>query len=146
MYSDKKIEKFFKKAKLMCKISDYPRNKVGAVIVHKGKVVSVGFNQQKSNPLQKEYNLCRIYDNRFYDVDKCENNIHAETSAILSAQKLNIDLSECSIFVYRQKKSGCQGLSKPCKACQQLLKDNGIKDWYYTLDDGWRYERKEIGT
>ncbi len=144
LYSNKKINKFFAKAKLMCKISDFPRNKVGAVIVHKNKIISVGFNQQKSNPIQKEYNLHRVGKDRYYDVEKGHNSLHAETSAILSAQKLNINLSECSIFVYRQKKSGCQGLSKPCKACQKLLKDNGIRDWYYTLDDGWRYERKEF--
>lgn len=144
MYSDKKIRKFFEKAKTMCGISDNPKNKVGAVLVYKNRIVSVGFNQQKSNPIQKEYNLCRCDGKRYFDIDKCTNSIHAETSAILSAQKLNIDLSECSIFVSRIKKSGVQGLSKPCKACQKLLLDNGIKDWYYTLDNGWRYKRKEV--
>lgn len=143
LYSDKKIKKFFEKAKTMCEISDNPKNKVGAILVYKNKIVSVGFNQQKSNPIQKEYNVCRCTEKRYFDVDKCNNSIHAETSAILNAQRLGINLSECSIFVYRQKKSKVQGLSKPCKACQKLLLDNGITDWYYSLDDGWRYERKE---
>ena len=144
MYSEKKIEKFFKQAKKASSFSNFDKNKVGAVIVNKSKIISVGFNQLKSNPIQKEYNKYRNVGKRKFNVETHRNSIHAETSAILSAQKLNIDFSECSIFVYRKKKCGCQGLSRPCKSCSQLLKDVGIKNWYYTTDDGWNYERKEL--
>jgi hypothetical protein len=49
-------------------------------------------------------------------------------------------LNKCSIFVYRSTKSGLQGLSKPCKACETYLLEKNITNVYYTTENGYCYE------
>lgn len=134
------VEKYFKLARNASKFSDYPRIKIGAVVVCKNKVVSVGWNTTQSHPLQKYYNKYRNVDGREYDVELQSNGLHAEMMAI---RHLNGDLSKCSIFVYREYKDGSTGLCKPCQACLCALKDVGIKNIYYTTENGYNYERIE---
>ena len=131
-------DKYFKLARNASRFSDYPKIKIGAVVVCKNKVISVGWNTTQSHPLQKHYNKYRNVDGREYDVELQSNGLHAEMMAI---RHLKGDLSKCSIFVYREYKDGSTGISKPCQACMKAMEDIGIKNIYYTTENGYNYER-----
>jgi deoxycytidylate deaminase len=131
MYSEKQVERYFRIAKQVSVFSDYPHPKMGAVIVYKNRIISTGFNSCKENPLQMKYNYFRdMVDNK----DSWKNKIHAEIMALSKIKEKDIDFKKVSIFVYRQYKNGDLALAKPCKACEQALKDFGIRDIYYTGD------------
>jgi len=142
MYSKKLINKYFNLAKNASMFSDYPKIHVGAIMVYKNKIISVGYNTQKTNPYQKDYNVYRGNNERKYDVDKQSNALHAEMACIVSTKHLDIDWSKVSVFVYREHKDGSISLSRPCMACSKALDERGIKDWYYTTENGYAYERR----
>ena len=139
------IERGFKLAKNASTFSDC-KIKIGAVIMYKSKVISVGYNTTKSNPIQKAYNVYRNANGREYDVERQNNGLHAEIMALQHATRsFKGDLSKCSIFVYSEKKDGCKRLTrltKPCNACSKRLEELGIRNIYYTTNNGWQYERR----
>lgn len=111
---------------------------IAAVIAIRGKFISVGFNQQKTHPLQKKYgkNTHAVF-------------LHAEIDAIRNALKtLDVDdLSKASIYVARVKKQpNIQGFhlgnAKPCQGdhvncgCQAALESFGINRVFFTTDEG----------
>lgn len=135
------IKRCFKLAKNASKFSDH-KIKMGSVIIHKNKVISVGWNCKKSSPIQKKYNKYRSFENRVFDVDKHDNVIHAECMAVKNAiRQFNGNLNKCSIFIYSTKKDGSNRLSRPCRACMKMLKDNNIRNVYYLTENGWNYEK-----
>ncbi len=105
----------FRLAKNVSKLSQHPTHKLGAVLVVKGKPISVGHNQYKTHPEAKYTGL------------------HAEIQALKSSGKDIIRGS--TMFVYREKKDGSLGLSKPCKDCMKELKKFGIKWICYTIEE-----------
>ena len=142
MFTDKLIAKYFKLAKKASEFSDYPNIHIGAICVYKHQVIAIGCNTLKSSPMQMRYNHYREKDNRDFDAYANTNSLHAEISCISSIRSLDIDYSKVGIFIYREHKNGTTGLVKPCKACSKCLDDIGIKNWYYTTDDGYIYERR----
>ena len=113
--------------------------RLGAVLIYKGKVMSVGWNSNKTSPLQRELNRYRGYD---VDSSIAHNTLHAEVACLTKAKDLDIDWGRASIFVYRIKKDGSAGLARPCKGCQALIRSMGIKNIYYSTDgSGWCFER-----
>jgi deoxycytidylate deaminase len=92
------------------------RCKHGAIVVKHGSAVSVGINRNINDPHYVD-NLDRL-------------SIHAEEAAIRAC---NGETNGAIIFVARSKK-GKASLSKPCRRCQKLLKEAGIKRAYYTID------------
>ena len=139
------IERGFRLAKNASEFSDC-HIKIGAVLMYKNKVVSVGYNTTKSNPIQKAYNVYRNANGREYDVEHQNDGLHAEIMALQHATRsFKGDLSKCSIFVYSEKKEGCKRLTrltKPCNACSKRLEELGIRNIYYTTNNGWTYERR----
>ena len=127
----KKHLKFFKLAKEIAKTSNYGKIKIGAVIVRKNMIVSVGVNIRKSHPLQKKYNHLRF---DLTAADNCHHYIHAETAAIIHAG--STDLSDCVIYVYREDLNGALACSRPCPACLSLIGLVGIKKIFYTTREG----------
>ena len=136
------IERYFNLAKTASAFSDYKGVHIGAVCVYKHKIISVGYNMSKSSPLQMKYNKYRNREGREFDTNIHVNALHAELSCIQSIRSLDIDFSKVSIFVYREHKDGSNAVSKPCRACSKALDDLGIKEWYYTTDNGYAYERR----
>ena len=133
-FSEKKIERYFKKAKEVSKLSDYDKTQMGAVLVCKNKIISVGFNHRKSNPIQYHYNKLRTDDIRTYNVDARENYIHCEIDCVLKATNKGFNKwSEATLFIYRETKNHERAIAKPCLACEQFLKDKGINNIYYTV-------------
>lgn len=113
--------KYYKLARKMSMKSDH-KCKLGAVLVYKGNVVSAGYNQLKTHPKSTHP----------------YKSTHAELAVILNS-KLN-DLSGCDMYIYRQKKDGSLGLSKPCTYCTKLLKMYNVRNVYYTTEKYPYYE------
>lgn len=123
--------------------SDYDRFHIGCVITYKNKIIGAGHNSNKSHPMQRKYN--RRY--RKFNCTKGQyihDSVHAETHAISSVRYVigkDVDWSKASIYIYRicNGKPLGYGCAKPCPACMQMIRDLGIKNVYYTDDDGYSY-------
>lgn len=135
------IKRAFNLAKKASEFSDC-KIKMGAVIVSKNKVISVGWNTNKSNPKQKKYNILRKIPEREMNLDSMNNGLHCEHMALRNASKqFDGELSKCSIFIYSEKKDGTTRLSCPCKACKQLIKEYRLHNVYYVTENGYNFEK-----
>lgn len=124
---------YFSAAKAVSELSDH-KYKIGATVVLKHRIVSSGCNSDsKTHPLQKQYNRYRFIDDTPH---KC----HAELLALLPLIKDGVDLSNASIFTYREHKNGSLACARPCKSCMELIKDCGITKIFYTTEDGYAKE------
>lgn len=130
-------KKYFKKAYYAAKISDFPQVHVGCVAIYKGSVIGIGFNSNKTHPMQKYYNRFREEEGNNHFAPK----LHAEISCINSIRHLNIPFSKVQLYIYRICQDRPHGISRPCPSCMAAIKDLGVKDIYYTTDDGFAHER-----
>lgn len=127
---------YFKKARNISYESNFPRVHIGCVVVNKHKIISSGCNKQtKTHRLQVELNKKRFSPD---SVGK----LHAEVCALLSVIN-KIDLSDATLYIYREDKRGNLALCRPCKGCMSLIKACGIKKIYYTTSDGYAEEYLE---
>lgn len=117
---------YFKIAKDISELSDFPRVKIGCCAVYKHKIVSSGCNSTKTNPTQKRFNVHR------FDVDT-PHTIHAELACLLPLiNRKDINFSDVSLYIYREFKSGELALARPCASCEALIRSLGIRNIYYT--------------
>lgn len=137
--TETRINYYLNLARNACYYSDFMKARLGAVLIYKGKVVSVGWNSNKTSPLQKDLNRFREFE---VDCGEAHHTIHAEVACLNKAIDLGIDWSRASLFICRIKKDGSRGLAKPCVGCQTFIRNLGIKNVYYTTNDnGWCFER-----
>lgn len=113
--------KFFDIAKSISKHSDHPHHKLGAVISKGNRVISLGFNKNKTHT-RSNHNWKRL---------------HAEISAIIKAKQ---DITNCYIYIYRETKDGQIAMARPCCSCMQAIKEAGIKKIFYTSSEGFLEE------
>jgi deoxycytidylate deaminase len=130
--------KYFNKARQAANISNYPRVHVGCVAVYQGQIIAIGCNSNKTHPAQKYYNQYRKQD------DSLLPKLHAEISCLNSIRHLDVNFSKVKLYIYRIRKDQPFGMARPCQSCIAAIKDFGIKDIFYTTDDGFCYERLEI--
>lgn len=128
--------KYFQKAKQAATISDFAKTHVGCVAVYQGSVIGIGYNSNKTHPRQNYYNRYRNKDNTYF-IPK----LHAEISCINSIRNLDINFSKVKLYIYRIRRDQDYGISCPCPSCMAAIRDIGIKDIYYSTDDGFAYER-----
>ena len=129
--------KYFQKAHQIATISDYKKQHVGCVAVYQGQVIGLGCNCNKTHPAQKFYNKYRNPS------DSLLPKLHAEISCLNQIKHLNINFTKVKLYIYRIRKDQPYGLSRPCPSCMAAIKDLGIRDIYYTTNDGYSYERLE---
>ena len=129
--------RYFKKARQIANISDYKKQHVGCVAVYQGQVIGLGCNCNKTHPMQKFYNKYRMPSD--YMLPK----LHAEISCINQIKHLDINFSKVKLYIYRIRKDQPIGLSRPCPSCMAAIRDLGIRDIYYTTNDGYVYEKLE---
>lgn len=134
--------KFLSAARSLATTSKHPKARVGAVLVDRGDVVSVGVNGNKSHPLQQKYNRLRFRDD---DVSAMGHLMHAEIEALVKGREY-FTHHHAAIYVYRIMKNGDKGMSRPCPGCIQALLDFGVKRMYYTTTDGIVYEEIASGS
>lgn len=124
---------YFKAAKAVSEMSNHPQQ-IGAVVTLKHRIVSSGSNSDtKTHPLQKQYNRYRFDEDTPH---KC----HAELLALLPLIRDGVNLSNASIFIYREHKDHSPACARPCKSCMRLIRDCNIKRLYYTTEDGYAKE------
>ena len=129
--------KFFDKARQAATISDYRNIHVGCVAVYQGNIIAIGCNCNKTHPTQKFYNRYRR------KTEELLPKLHAEINCINALRNLDINFSKIRLYIYRIRKDQPYGLSRPCPSCMAAIKDLGIRDIYYTTNDGYGYERLE---
>lgn len=140
-FNYKKINRYLDMAKEVSKYSDFTRQHLGAVAIYRGSLLATGYNTCKTSPLQKKYNLERKYmvEASF----KNTNSLHAEVACLSKIRYLDIDFSKVRLYVYREHKNGVKALARPCPACQKMIKDMGIKEVWFTTENGFGYEWME---
>ena len=129
--------KYFSKARQIANVSDFPRVHVGCVAVYQGQVIGIGCNCNKTHPTQKYYNRFRKY------TDDMLPKLHAEISCINSIKSLDVNFSKVKLYIYRIGKDRPFGIARPCPSCMAAIQDLGIRDIYYTTNDGYVYEKME---
>ena len=134
---------YFDKAKNVATCSDFHKTHIGCIAVYQGHVVAVGYNTNKTHPIQQYYNQYRENN----QIDGCFTpKLHAEINCLNSIRHLNINFSKVKLYIYRIRHDQDYGMSRPCPSCMAAIKDLGIKHIYYTTNDGFAYEniRKEV--
>lgn len=129
--------KYFIKAQQTALISDYRKTHVGCVAVYHGSIIGMGCNCNKTHPVQKFYNKYR--ESR----DELLPKLHAEINCINQIKNYDINFQKVKLYIYRIRKDKPFGLSRPCPSCMAAIKDLGIRDIYYTSNDGYVHERIE---
>lgn len=129
--------KYFEKAKRIASVSDYRRVHIGCVAVFQNRIIGIWCNSEKTHPVQNHYNRYRINGNNLLP------KLHAEINCLNQIRHLNIDFSKVKLYIYRIRKDQPFGLSRPCPSCMAAIKDLGIKEIYYTTNDGYSCEHLE---
>lgn len=111
------------KARLEAKKSNMERYQIGCVCFKGKRIISYGFNQVRSTS--------RI-PNKY---KKFPNSLHAEQHAIMKIRNKEI-LKGSSILVVRVNRSGEFLMAKPCENCLNTIRFFGIKEIFYSNEDG----------
>jgi deoxycytidylate deaminase len=125
-------KRWFRVAEHASQFSDYWRVKVGACLVYKNKVLSIGWNSTKTHTFQKEYNR-----NKGWNTAEFPNRQHAEVNALCKVRYRDIDWSNVECYVFRRNLNGELAIVKPCEGCQIMLAEFGITKIYYTGDKSY---------
>ena len=133
--------RYFEKAKQIASISDYYKTHVGCVAVYQGQIIGMGHNFNKTHPTQKYYIRYR------YKSDSMPPKLHAEIHCLNQIKNMDINFSKVKLYIYRIRGDQPFGIARPCPSCMAAIKDLGIKDIYYTTNEGYAYEQiiKERG-
>ena len=94
--------------------------RLGAVLVNKNSIVSVGNNSYKTHPMLKYRTKWPF--------------LHAEQQAIVRHGLDNCEGKD--LYIVRILKSLEHAMSYPCDVCQKLISDIGINNVYYTNING----------
>lgn len=124
----KKEMRFFSIAKEITGLSDFHGTKVGAVVVEGKRILSTGCNSEKTRPLQMRYNVYRHFDG---PPEKVVPRAHAEVDALSPLIGKDLNWQQIDLYVYREKRTGECGCSRPCPSCARLIKDLGLRNVYY---------------
>lgn len=65
---------YFVKASQVAEISDFAKINIGCIAVYQGTIIGVGFNTNKTHPMQKKYNIYRNGE-KFYTETSCRNQL-----------------------------------------------------------------------
>jgi tRNA(Arg) A34 adenosine deaminase TadA len=70
--------------------------------------------------------------------------MHAEIHCLNVIRNLDINFAKVKLYVYRTRKDQDFGLSRPCASCIAAIRDLGIRQIYYTTNEGYVFEKIEI--
>lgn len=105
--------------------------------MYKNHILAVGYNTNKTHPIQKKYNKYRklIYGNT-EPIAK----LHAEVSCLMQIKDMDIDFGKVELYIYREDRNKNLAISRPCGACMKMIDDLGIKKIHYTTYGGFADE------
>lgn len=133
--------RFFNVARAVSKCSDFRQHHIGAVITYKGDVLSVAFNTNKTSTNQFRFNRYRNFDDNKCVIPKTHAEIGAINKLPYYIYENDFDMNKAAIYIWREHKNGSTALAAPCPACRAALIEHGIRNIYYTTEDGCSYER-----
>lgn len=139
-FNTKKINRYLEMAKEVSEQSNFKQHHLGAVAIYKGSLLATGYNSTKTSPTAKRYNRERRFD---VEASCSLNSLHAEMAALNKIKYLDIDFSKVKLYIYREHKNGVKAMARPCPACQKMIRDMGIKEIWYTTENGFGYEYME---
>lgn len=143
MMLSKVDEKYFLRARDVALLSDYHKTHVGCVAVYHGQVIAIGYNSNKTHPSQKYYNRFRYIEGIV--TKPLLPKLHAEIDCINQLRHQEVNFSKVKLYIYRIRSDQPYGNARPCLSCMAAIRDTGIRDIYYTTDDGFVYERIKRG-
>lgn len=120
-----KVRRYLQLAKKLAACSTYGNFRHGSVLIGRGDaLIGMGINSEKYSSVGARYRP----DHKGYST------YHAE---IVSVNNVPRHVTKgATIFVARVSKgTGEDRLSKPCPMCHEVLKAQGVKKVYYTVDD-----------
>ena len=135
--------KYFDKAKQVASISDSYQTHIGCIAIYHGQVISLGCNCNKTHPIQKKYDKYRKINIEGYNDISRLHSLHAEMNCLNQLKNLGVNFSKVKLYIYRIRKDQPFGLARPCPACMAAIRDFGIKDIFYTTNDGFSHEHLE---
>lgn len=106
--------------------SDHTQYKHSAMILYKGRPLSLACNTNRTHPEVRRFSPVKT--------------LHAEAAAIFKVKNREL-LKNCTMIVYREDKQGHASQSKPCEVCSAMLKHYGIKQVTYSTSNGWVTEK-----
>lgn len=108
-----------------------PRCFVASFGWYKNRIIGVGINSIKSNPINLRNPLFCRRTGDFID----KNSTCAELSLFLKIKNTtNIDFNKITIINVRLTRDGKIGNSKPCLSCKSLISFCEPKNLFYSLD------------
>lgn len=133
--------KYFSKARQAADISDYHKTHMGCIAVYQGNIIGIGCNCNKTHPVQKQYNRYRD----MHTIGKMDAlpKLHAEINCLNSIRQMHVNFTKVKLYVYRVRRDQPYGLARPCPSCMAAIKDFGIRDIYYTTNNGYAHEKIE---
>ena len=130
-------QSFFKAADAVLSLSDHSFAKLGCVLVDKHRIVSSGHNSStRCSPLQKKMDV-----SRFGNPDQHKGPVHAETSCLLPLIRQGYDMTRSDLYIVRRHKNGSLALSRPCPGCMSLLRANGVRRVFFSVENGYSMEK-----
>lgn len=136
-FNKAKVTRYLNMARDVGKRSKFPKYHLGAVAIYKGSLLAAGCNSKKTNPRQMLLNRERGWR---ADANEFYNPVHAELACLSKIRYLDIDFAKVRLYIYREHKNGIKAMARPCLACRKMIKDMGIKEVWYTTEDGFAYE------
>lgn len=111
-----------------------PRCFVASFGWYKNRIIGIGINSIKSNPINLRNPLfCRRTGNFIEKTSSC-----AELMLFLKIKNTtNIDFDKISITNVRLTRDGKIGNSKPCNSCESLCRFLKPRNLFYTLDSNF---------
>ena len=120
--------KYFSKAKQIAQVSDFPKVHIGCIAVYQNRIVGIGCNTY------------RIDDADYNSSESLLPKLHAEINCLNQLKHLDINFSKVKLYIYRTRKDIECGMARPCASCMQAIKDLGMREIYYTNNDGYTDE------
>lgn len=133
----KKQQSFFRVADAIASLSDHNQAKLWCVLVDKHRIVSSGHNSAtRCSLLQKQMDT-----SRFGPSDKHRGPVHAETACLLPLIRQGYDMTRSDLYIVRRHRNGSLALSRPCPGCMSLLRANGVRRVFFSVEGGYAVEK-----
>ena len=110
--------------------SEHDHYRLGAIITRGNRIISVGWNKNKTHPRQLPY----LKEGK----QVTTKSVHAELDAIIGVP-VHL-LRGSTIYVARILANGSTGLAKPCASCRKIIEAANIKKIVYTTNTGYTEE------
>jgi tRNA(Arg) A34 adenosine deaminase TadA len=108
-------------------MSSPSKKRVGAVLLKKNKIIATAVNlERKSHPIQARFAKRVGLWQKIY--------LHSEIHALIKAKE-----DADTIVVARINPQNKIRNAKPCPICSLALEEAGVKNIYYSTDDGFMY-------